>query len=105
MKEKKEPLPKKYRGADIVYGLGLKQKAYDTLVEKHALESSLDLEIGKPGYLVTRRESHDGWDNPKLFRNKKDALRFARAEANGNVDHVVLEVRLDTTVIGTENEF
>lgn len=102
-KPKKKPLPKKFRGADVVRGLGMRAEAFDDLIDRKALDV---FDATKETWLVVedRAIEVDGSCEPRCFREKEDALRYARALACGNVDHRVLRVTDQVLVVGTENE-
>lgn len=99
----KKKLPKKFRGADVVRGLGLKQEPFDKLCYEKAID---EFDATCDSYLVVP----DGALHPDescevhAFRDEKDAMRFARAMACGNVDHRVLRVTEQTLVVATEND-
>lgn len=98
-----KPLPKKFRGADVVRGLGMKSEALDELVDRKALDV---FDATRDTWLVVedRAIEVDGSCEPRCFHKKEDALRYARAMANGNIDHRVLRVTEQILVVGTNNE-
>lgn len=100
-----KPLPKKFRGADVVRGLGMKLEAFDDLVDKKALDV---FDATKDTWLVLEDRAIEaashGSCEPRCFQKKEDALRYARAMACGNVDHRVLRVTDQVLVVGTDNE-
>lgn len=97
-------LPKTFQGAEVVRGLGMKSKQLDNLVDKKALDA---FEAKRPMWIVVEDkalEDPDGSVQIKGFRDKDDAIRFACACANGNVDHRVLQVTDQVLVVATLNE-
>lgn len=97
-------LPKMLRGAEVVRGLGMKSEQLDVLVEKKALNN---FDATCEMWLVVEDnvlEDPDSSVQVKGFRIKADAVRYARACANGNVDQRVLRVNAQTLVIATMNE-
>ena len=98
----REKLPKKLGGADVIRALPMHHAKCDRLVEKKALDqfdAKTDL------YLVVNESALEGlYPDTRAFRDKKDAIRYARALGNGNVDHRVLRVTEQTLVVATEND-
>lgn len=99
-----KPLMKTFRGAEVVRGLGMLEEEFDDLV----LRKSLD-EFDATGelWLVIRDKSLQDPDDSsevRVFRLKEDAVRYAQACANGNVDQRVLRVTDQVLVIATHNE-
>lgn len=100
-----KPLSKKFRGADVVRGLGMKLEAFDDLIDRKALDV---FDATRDTWLVVEDRAIEaashGSCEPRCFHKKEDALRYARAMACGNVDHRVLRVTDQVLVVGTENE-
>lgn len=96
-------LPKKFRGAAVVRGLGMNADKLDALVEKKALDQ---FDALKDTYLVLENGTleDDFGVVVRCFADEATAIRFARAMANGNVDYRVLRVTGQTLVIATHNE-
>jgi hypothetical protein len=97
-------LPKTFRGAEVVRGLGMKSELLDDLVEKNALDL---FEAKREMWIVVEDKALDDPDGSvqiKGFLDKDNAIRFAQACANGNVDHRVLQVTGQVLVVATENE-
>jgi len=97
-------LPKMFRSAEIVRGLGMKAALLDALVEKKAL---YQFDATCAMWIVVEDkalEDLDGSQRVKGFTTKADAVRYARACANGNVDHRVLRVTDQVLVVATLNE-
>jgi hypothetical protein len=98
-------LPKKFQGANVVRGLGLNQDKFDALVERKALDQ---FNAMKDTYLVIENGAleDDFGVVVRCFADEAEAIRYARAMANGNVDHRVLRVPANahTLVVGTRNE-
>lgn len=96
-------LPKKFRGAAVVRGLGMKSEALDDLIEKKSLDQ---FDATKETFLVVEDNSleDDMGVVVRCFADQDAAVRYARAMANGNVDHRVLRVSEQTLVVATRNE-
>jgi hypothetical protein len=97
-------LPKKFRGAAVVRGLGMKGDKLDALVERKALDC---FDATRDTYLVVADralEDPDSSETVRCFADEAEALRYARAMANGNVDHRVLRVTGQTLVVATRND-
>lgn len=95
--------PKKYRGADVVRGLGMKARKLDALLEQKAMDC---FDATADMWIVVADESLVDLDasvQVKAFSSKEEAIRVARAMSNGNVDHRVLRVTEQTLVVATEN--
>lgn len=105
MQEKKaKPLPKTFRGADVVRGLGMKSEDLDLFTERKALDV---FDATREMWIVIEDGALEDIDDSvevKGFANKDDAVRFAQARANGNVDHRVLRVTDQVLVVATMNE-
>jgi hypothetical protein len=99
----KKKLPKKFQGAAVVRGLGMNSDKLDVLVEKKSLGQ---FDAMRDTYLVLENDAleDDFGVTVRCFRDEAEALRYARAMANGNVDHRVLRVTAQTLVIATRNE-
>ena len=99
-----KPLPKTWRGAEVVRGLGMKSDELDTFLEKKAMDG---FDSKRVMWIVVEDKALDDLDDSveiKGFAGKDDAIRFAQARANGNVDHRVLRVTDQVLVVGTMNE-
>jgi len=96
-------LPNKFRGADVVRGLGMNSDKLGTLVEKEALDQ---FDALKETFLVVENNAleDDFGVVVRCFADETVAVRYARAMANGNVDHRVLRVSGQTLVVATRNE-
>jgi hypothetical protein len=97
-------LPKKWRGAEVVRGLGMNYEKLRVLVEGSALEN---FDATRATWLVIEDGAlQDPGDavEVKAFHTKARALRYARARANGNVDQRVLRVTEQVLVVATEND-
>lgn len=96
-------LPKKFLGAAVVRGLGMKSAQLDTMIEKKALDQ---FDATKDSYLVVEDKAleDDFGVVVRCFADETEAIRYARAMANGNVDHRVLRVTAQTLVVATRNE-
>jgi len=106
-KKQKKPskrLPKKFHGADVVRGLGMKAEAFDLFTERKALDV---FDATREMWIVIEDSALEDLDDSvevKGFADKADAVRYARARANGNVNHRVLRVTEQVLVIATMNE-
>ena len=99
-KSTKKPLPKTCRGAEVVLG----SDTLDTFTKKTAMDG---FDATRAMWIVVEDSALENLDNTveiKGFSNKKNAIRFAQARANGNVDHRVLRVTDQVLVVGTMNE-
>jgi len=96
-------LPKKFQGADVVRGLGMKSEKLDDLIEKKSLDQFI---ATKETFLVVENNAleDDMGVVVRCFADQDTAIRYARAMANGNVDHRVLRVSGQTLVVATRNE-
>jgi hypothetical protein len=99
----KKKLPKKFRGADVVRGLGLGQRAFEDLIRKRSLDN---FDAMRETFLVVedRALEDDFGVEVRCFADEALAIRCARALANGNVDQRVLKITQQTLVVGTEND-
>jgi hypothetical protein len=103
-KKERAPLPKTFRGAETVRGLGMKSGEIDTFVEERSMDQ---FDAQRPTWIVVEDHALNDPDNTceiKAFVNKADAVRFAQARASGNVDHRVLRVAEHVLVVGTMND-
>jgi hypothetical protein len=101
---KMKALPKTYRGAKVVRGSGMKSDDLDTFLEKKALDG---FDAKRAMWIVVEDKALEDLEASvgiKGFSDKDDAIRFAQACANGNVDHRVLRVTEHVLVVGTMNE-
>lgn len=95
----KVKLPKKFLGAAVIRGLGTSTDKVDALEQKAVdhFDATRDL------YLVVTDKALKEID-VRAFTDRKDAVQYARALANGNCDYRVLQITKQTLVIATENE-
>jgi hypothetical protein len=96
-------LPKKFRGAAVVRGLGMQSDQLDDLVLKHALDQ---FDATKETFLVVENDAleDDFGVVVRCFFDQDTAVRYAQAMANGTIDHRVLRVSDQTLVVATKNE-
>ena len=97
-------LPKKFQGAEVVRGLGMNSDELDTFTETRALDG---FDAKREMWIVVEDRALEDLDDSvevKGFADKADAVRFAQARANGNVDHRVLRVTDQVLVVATMNE-
>ena len=95
-------LPKTFRGAEVVRGLGMNADAYDKLIEENSMDQ-FDATIESWLVVDDRGLEDSSFSEPKMFSNKKDAIRCAQAQANGNIDQRVLRVVEQILVVSTKN--
>lgn len=97
-------LPKTFRGAQVIRGLGMNSDKLEAFVDKKALDQFV---ATKAMWIVVEDktlEDFGGSFEVKGFASKANAVRYARALANGNVDHRVLRVTDQMLVVGTDND-
>ena len=97
-------LPKKFRGAEVVRGLGMNSAKLDGLVERKSLDG---FNAFHDMYIVVDDRCLDDAYNTadiKAFKNRDAAIRYARALGNGNVDQRVLRVTEQVLVVATDND-
>lgn len=100
----KKDLPKKFQGAEVVRGEGMSSDKLDAFVERRAMDQ---FDATADMWLVVENGALEDVDDSvevKGFDNKEEAVRFAQARANGNVDHRVLRVTEQVLVVATMNE-
>lgn len=98
------PLPKKFRGAEVVRGKGMHFAKLDALVDRKALG---EFDATRDTWLVVEDRALEDLNDSvevKGFATKADAVRYAQACANGNVDHRVLCVTEQVLVVATDND-
>jgi len=102
-KSASKALPKTFQGAEVVRGLGI---ISDDL-EKHLDRNAMDqFDATRDMWIVVQDcalEDLDDTVEVKGFATKEDALVFARARSNGNVNHRILRVTDQVLVIATRN--
>jgi ribosomal protein L4 len=97
----KKDLPKTFQGAEVVRGEGMNSDKLDTFVERRAMDK---FDATADMWLVIENNALEDVDDTvevKGFDNKAEAVRFAQARSNGNVDHRVLRVTNQVLVIST----
>lgn len=97
-------LPKKFRGADVVRGEGMKSVDLDRFLEQRAMDQ---FDATNDMWIVIEDNALEDLDDSveiKGFDNKAEAVRFAQARSNGNVDHRVLRVTAQVLVVATDND-
>lgn len=97
-------LPKTYRGAEVVRGLGMNGDKLDKFIERKAMDcfdATDDMYV-----VVDDRCLDDSYSTAeiKAFKNRDAAIRYARALGNGNVDQRVLRVTEQVLVVATDND-
>lgn len=96
-------LPKTYRGAEVVRGLGMNADKLDAFIDRNATD--IFDAMGDMWIVVEDRAlDFDNSVEVKGFASKAEAVRYARARANGNVDHRVLRVTEQVLVVATLND-
>lgn len=100
-KKPPKPLPKTFRGAEVVRGLGMNHEKFDAMITRESLDQ---FDAMRDTWLVVSNEAlqDSGFSEPRCFQDKEDAVRYAQAMANGNIDHRVL--RVTEHVLVTDNE-
>jgi hypothetical protein len=99
-----KPLPKKFQGAEVVRGEGMNSDKLDSFVEQRAMDG---FDATADMWIVIENNALEDLDDTvevKGFDNKEEAVRFAQARSNGNVDHRVLRVTEQVLVVATMNE-
>jgi hypothetical protein len=96
-------LPKKFQGAAVVRGLGMNSSKCDDLVMKKSVGQ---FDATQNLFLVLADDvlEDDYATTVRGFTDEAAAVRYARALANGNVNHRVLRVTEQTLVVATDNE-
>ena len=97
-------LPKTFGGAEVVRGKGMNSDDLDEFLERRAMDTfdaSRDMWVVVEDNALRDLEDHV---DVKAFDNKDDAVLYAQARSNGNVDHRVLRVTDQVLVVGTWNE-
>lgn len=103
---KKSPkkLPEKFQGAAVVRGEGMDGDEFDSFAEQNAMDN---FDATRDMWLVIEDKALNKPDDSvevKGFADKADAVRYAQARSNGNVDTRVLRVTEQVLVIATMNE-
>jgi hypothetical protein len=97
-------LPKKFQGAEVVRGVGMNSDKLDTFLERNAMDQ---FDATREMWIVVEDRALEDLDDSvevKAFARKDDALVYARARANGNVDHRVLRVTDQVLIVATMND-
>lgn len=96
-------LPKTFRGAEVVRGLGMDGDELDELVLRKAYDQ---FDATQETFLVVENGALEDEMGVviRCFADRDVALRYARAMACGNVDHRVLRVTDQVLVVATRNE-
>jgi hypothetical protein len=100
----KRPLPKKFRGADVVRGLGMNADEFDSFEERLALDQ---FDATRDMWIVVEDKALEDLDDSvevRGFGSKDDAIRYARARSSGNIDHRVLRITEQVLVVATYND-
>jgi len=102
-KKPSKTLPKTFRGAEVVRGLGMNGEKFDEMIERDSLDQ---FDATHDTWLVVPDDAlqDGGFSEPRCFSDKDEAVRCAQAMANGNVDHRVLRVTEHVLVIATDND-
>jgi hypothetical protein len=102
-KQPPKALPKTFRGAEVVRGLGMNHEKFDRMIERNALDQ---FDATHDTWLVVPNDAlqDGGFSEPRCFRDKDEAVRCAQAMANGNIDHRVLRITGHVLVIATDND-
>lgn len=100
----KKRLPKTFRGAEVVRGEGMNSDKLDTFIERNAMDG---FDAKREMWVVVADSALEDLDDSvevKAFATKGDALLFAKARSNGNVDHRVLRITDQVLVVATMND-
>lgn len=100
----KNPRAKTFQGAKVMHGLGMNHDELDVFTEQKAMDS---FDAARTIWIVVADSALEDLDAPAEisgFSDKQDAIRFAQARANGNIDHRVLEVTNQVLVVATHNK-
>lgn len=95
-------LPAKFQGARVVRGEGMKE--VDDFLEREATDN---FDATRDMFLVIEdRALQDPDDSVEVkgFLDEANAVRYAQACANGNIDQRVLRVTEQVLVVATMNE-
>jgi hypothetical protein len=99
-----QALPKMHRGAAVERGKGMDSDDLDDLVERKSL-AQFEASRGDHFLVVENNALEDDMGVVvRAFLDYDEALRCAKAQANGNVDHRVLRVTAQTLVVATMND-
>ena len=97
-------LPKTFQGAEVVRGLGMNSDQLHTFLERNAMDR---FDATRDMWIVVEANALEYLDDSvqvKGFAAKDDALVYARAQANGNVDHRILRVTEQVLIVATGND-
>lgn len=103
-KKKPTKLPSRFQGADVVRGAGMNADALESFLERNAMDQ---FNATKEMWLVIEdRALEDPDDSVRVrgFATRDDALQYAKARANDNVDHRVLRVTDQALAVATMND-
>ena len=93
-------LPKTWQGTPVVRGKGIHHEKVEALEYDKALDSW----PGRGEFFIVVDENPDSISGAKAFSKRAEAVTYARACGNGNVDHRVLRCTSELLVVATGNE-
>lgn len=98
-------LPATFQGLKVLRGKGTHYKTVDKLMEQKAWGYDEWPRAQDEFFLVVENNKDDQEiRGGAVFSTLKDALKLARANANGNVDQRVIRCTSEYLIIATENE-
>jgi len=97
-------LPKMWQGAVVERGEGMNGDALDDFIEQRSLDQFCAAR-GDHFLVVENNALEDDMGTViRAFDNYDEALRCAKAQSKGNIDHRVLRVTTQTLVVATMND-
>jgi hypothetical protein len=97
-------LPRTWRGAEVVRGAGMKGDELDDFLTRKAFDN---FDPTREQWLVVEDRALEDLEDStqmRVFGSKEEALRCAKAQSCGNVDHRVIRLGEQTLVVATMNE-
>lgn len=92
-----------YGGYTVHIGKGLKEKPMDRLETERCYDEWPSRQVAPVIHVVVKEQLDTGeGETPRVFKDPADALEYARALSNGNVDHRVLTVTDQIIVRGND---
>lgn len=104
-KKRKSPSKKAtWRGADVVRGEGMSGDDLERFLERNAMDQ---FDAAKEMWIVIEDNALQDLDDTvsvRGFSTRDEALRCAKAQSHGTVDHRVLRVTDQVLVVATMND-
>lgn len=96
------PLPKTWRGAQVLRGQGMNGDALEDFLDRKSCD---EFDPTREQWLVIEDQAllDRGSTEVRVFSKKLDAIRCARALSNGNINHRVIGLGEQILVVATEN--